>query len=292
LERPAETAQSAAAGWNARVAFAITAALVVILYAGTLVSLVNDWWNDPGASYGFLVPPIALYLAYVRRAELRQIPARLDSRGLIAIAAGCSVFLIGLLGAEYFVTRFSLIILLVGFCWTFWGLPRTRKLAFSFILLATSIPLPSIIYNRIAVPLQTAAAEMAARTIHAIGGSVYRDGNILQLPHTTLGVAEACSGLHSLASLVVASLILGLTETRSVFMRIVLVALSIPLAIAVNILRVTGTAILADHNPEFADGFYHGFSGRLVFVAGFGLLWLLSKGLQGLGRRMRLGGAV
>jgi exosortase len=110
-----------------------------------------------------------------------------------------------------------------------------------------------------------------------LGVSIYREGNIIFLANTSLGVAEACSGLNSLASLVVASLLLGFLEEASLLGRVLLLLLSVPLAIAVNVMRVTGTAVLADYRPEFAMGFYHTFSGWIIFVLGFGLLWLLAK---------------
>ncbi len=110
-----------------------------------------------------------------------------------------------------------------------------------------------------------------------LGVSIFRDGNIIHLATTSLGVEEACSGLHSLPALVVGSLLLGFLANASILGRILLLVISIPLAIAVNVLRVTGTALLADYRPEFAMGFYHSFSGWLVFVLGFGALWLIGQ---------------
>ncbi len=110
-----------------------------------------------------------------------------------------------------------------------------------------------------------------------LGVSIYRDGNVIHLANTSLGVEEACSGLHSLSALIVASLLLGFLERASMLGRVLLCMLSIPLAIAVNVVRVTGTALLADYRLEYAMGFYHSFSGWLVFILGFGTLWALGK---------------
>jgi exosortase len=115
-----------------------------------------------------------------------------------------------------------------------------------------------------------------------LGVSVFRDGNIIQLAGVTLGVAEACSGLNSLSALIVGSLLLGYLLCSRTASRVALFVTAIPLAIGVNILRVTGTAVLADYNQEFAMGFYHSFSGWLVFVAGFGLLYLFARVLHAL----------
>src|SRR5207247_10538929 len=119
------------------------------------------------------------------------------------------------------------------------------------------------------------------------GVAVYRDGNIIQLAQTSLGVEEACSGLNSLSALMVASLLLGFMVSQSVAARTILFALSIPLSIAVSVLRITGTAILADYREEFAMGFYHSFSGWLVFIVGFLILYAIAKGLDWLARSLK-----
>ena len=267
--------------WAGRMGFAIVAGLIVAIYAKPFAALVRDWLTDnQGASYGILVPPLAMYIAWARRQRTFSVASKQDARGLFLIAFSCLMFLVGKFGAEYFLTRMSLILLLAGLSWTFWGWPRTRTLAFPFLLLVTMIPLPMLVYNRIALPLQLLSSQAAAAVIQAFGDSVYRDGNVLHLPNTTLGVAEACSGLHSLASLVVVSLLLGFIECRRLQSRVLLFLLAIPFAILVNVVRVTGTAFLAEINQEYADGFYHAFSGWLVFLVGFGFFWALAKGLH------------
>jgi exosortase len=100
------------------------------------------------------------------------------------------------------------------------------------------------------------------------GVAVYQDGNVIHLAGVSLGVEEACSGLSSLSALAVTSLLLGFLLRAPVGERCILFALAIPVAIAVNILRVAGAAILTDYDQKFAYGFYHSFSGWLVFVLG------------------------
>jgi exosortase len=227
-----------------------------------------------------LIPPIAIYIAYLRRKFTLALPAQPDLRGLSLLSLGCVVFLVGKLAGEFFLARISFVIVLAGLTWTFWGFARFKTLAFPFLLLCTMVPLPAIVYNALAAPLQLFASSVATTLAQAVGVSMYRDGNIIHLANTSLGVAEACSGLQSLSALVVASLLLGFLNEASILVRILLFVLSVPLAIAVNVLRVTGTAILADYRLEFAEGFYHLFSGWLVFVMGFGVLWLVAKMLS------------
>lgn len=248
---------------------AVLAALVGVIYSRTLAGLADDWWNEPSFSQGMLLPPLAAYFAWLDRGPLMALPAEPSRKGLWLIAAGCFVFLAGKLAAEFFLQRFSLIIVLCGVIWLYWGKARLKRLAFPLVLLATMIPLPAIVYNTATAPLQLFASGMATKIAQAVGVSVFRDGNIIQLAHMSLGVDEACSGLNSFSALMVAALLLGQFMCTSLTARILLLALSAPLSIAVNVLRVAGTAILADYNEEFAEGFYHAFAGWLVFVVGF-----------------------
>ena len=260
--------------------------LMAALYAQVLVDMGRDWWTEPSLSHGLLIPPLALYLAWMRRDLTLAEPARSDSRGLWLVGLACVLYILGKLGAEYFLPRMSFVILLTGIALTFWGFQRLRTLAFPLLLLATMVPLPVIFYNAMAAPLQLFASDVATNTAQALGIAVYRDGNVIHLAHISLGVEEACSGLNSLSALMVASLLLGFLVCQRVITRVVLFALSIPLSIAVNVLRVTGTAALADYREEFAMGFYHSFSGWLVFIAGFAILYGIAKGLDAMTRRL------
>ena len=256
---------------------AATAGLLGALYLDVIADLASEWWTVDASSYGMLVPPITLYIAYLRRRITLSLPVNPDARGLLLTFLGCLFFLGGRLSAEFFLSRISFVIVLAGLTWTFWGLPRFRTLLFPFILLGTMVPLPAIVYNTAAAPLQLFASGIAANLAQQFGVSVYRDGNVIHLANTSLGVAEACSGLNSLSALLVGSLLLGFLEDASVLGRVLLFIISVPLAIAVNVLRVTGTAMLADYNMEFAMGFYHLLSGWIVFVLGFGALWAVGK---------------
>ena len=251
--------------------------LIAALYVTVIADLANDWWTDDSYSYGMLIPPTALYIAYLRRHITFSVPARQDLKGLWLVGMACLLFLVGGLAGEFFLSRISFVLLLAGLTWTLWGFDRLKTLAFPFVLLGTMVPLPVIVYNAAAAPLQLFASSMATDLAQALGVSIYRDGNVIHLATTSLGVEEACSGLHSLSALVVASLLLGFLERATILGRVLLFLLSVPLAIAVNVVRVTGTALLADYQPELAMGFYHSFSGWLVFVLGFGTLWAFGK---------------
>jgi exosortase len=258
----------------------VAVALIGVLFASVLADMAHDWWIEPAWSQGMLLPPLALYIAWVQRSQILGCAAKPDRRGLFLTAFACMTYVLGQLASEFFLSRMSFVILLIGLIWTFWGSRRLRSLALPLLLLASMVPLPVTFYNSLAGPLQLLASEGATRIAQGAGVSVFRDGNVIQLAGVTLGVAEACSGLNSLSALIVGSLLLGYLFCTSWLARIALIVASVPLAISVNVIRVAGTAILADFNREFAMGFYHAFSGWLVFVAGLGLLYLTARALH------------
>jgi len=255
----------------------IVATLMWLLFFSVLVDMGHDWWTEPAWSQGMLLPPLAFYIAWANRERTFGYAVIPDARGLLLTAVACLMFLLGKLASEEFITRMSFVILVVGLIWTFWGAARLRTLAFPILLLASMVPLPVMLYNSLAAPLQLFASDLGSQIAQAAGTSVFRDGNIIQLAGVSLGVEEACSGLNSLSALSVGGLLFGYLVCSRLLSRIVLFVAAIPLAIGLNVLRVAGTAILADYSQNFAMGFYHLFSGWLVFVSGAGVLYLFAR---------------
>ncbi len=255
----------------------LVAGLMVLMYFRVLPEMAKDWWDDPAFSYGMLIPPVALYIAWLQRDLTLAQPAFPDFRGLWLIFSACVMLLVGTLGAEFFLSRASFVLLVAGLIWTFWGSRRFRTLLFPLVLLLTMVPLPQLVYNALAAPLQLLASSVSGSLVQALGIAVYQDGNVIHLAGISLGVAEACSGLRSLTSLVTAALLVGFLIDKRVRTRVLLVLLSVPVAIGMNVLRVTGTALIAEYNQHYALGYYHSFSGWLVFLAGFGIVVLLAK---------------
>lgn len=254
-------------------------ALLVAMYWDVVPAMFDVWMNDPGYSHGILIPPLAAYVAWLHKDEILALTPERDLRGLLMTLFGCLVFVLGRLGAEFFLTRISMVIILAGMAWTFWGLARTRKLAFSLFLLATMVPIPAIVYNRLAAPLQLFASEVSSGVLEAMGIPVFRDGNILHLAEISLGVAEACSGLRSISSLTVLALVVGYFVLHKASWRVLLFFLAFPTAISVNVLRIVITAIAAREDAALARGFFHSFSGWVVFLLGFVLLYIMALGL-------------
>jgi exosortase len=209
----------------------------------------------------------------MRRKELTALTIRPHWIGAVVTIGSLFVLMAGRLGAELFLARISLVGLTAGTVLFLYGTRHFRLLAFPIAFLLLMVPLPAVVFNQLAFPLQLLASSAGETVLSASGIPVLREGNVLMLPTTTLEVVQACSGIRSLVSLLTLAIILGkLTEPR-VWARVVLAALSLPVAIAANAARVAGTGLAAEWiSPQAADGFFHEFSGWVVFVVAFALL--------------------
>jgi len=243
---------------------------VVWLYHGVLSSLVRQWASDDNYSHGFLVLPLAAYFVWERRAQLAVARPRPTWLGAAVLAASLAVLLAGLLGAELFLARVSMLGVLAGIVLFVWGREHFRILLFPLAFLLLMVPLPAIVFNQIALPLQIFASGVGETAIRLAGVPVLREGNVLQLPTTTLEVVEACSGIRSLVSLIMVAVTLGYFADQRIPARIAIALSAIPIAILANAARVAGTG-LASHwvGPWAARGFFHSFSGWLMFVVAF-----------------------
>jgi exosortase len=256
-----------------------------LLYRRVVGSLVDAWANDGNYSHGFLIVPLALYLAWERRDQLTQLARKPSYLGLLVALAGVCVLTAGTLGAELFLTRASMLVVLAGAIVFLLGWAHLRALAFPIAFLLLMIPIPALIFNQIALPLQLFASRFGEVVLTALGIPVLREGNVIVLAHTTLEVAEACSGIRSLVSLITLGVVYGYFVDSRWPVRAAIVASTIPVAIIANGLRVAGTGAAAQYyGPEAAQGFFHTFSGWVVFivafVAIFGVRALLVGGIQ------------
>lgn len=259
---------------------------LLVVYVPVLSSLVRQWASDENYSHGFVIVPLALFFAWERRRALARTPAAPSTAGLVVVAGSLLVFLAGLFGAEIFLSRVSLIGVLAGAILFLFGWRHLRLLAFPVLFLLLMVPLPAILFNHLTLPLQSIASRAGEAAIAAAGIPVLREGNVLVLPTTTLEVAQACSGIRSLISLLTIAIVLGYFREPRRWARGLLAAATIPIAIVANAARVAGTGLAADWiGPEAAEGFFHAFSGWLVFLAAFGLLLVVQ---QALARRWRV----
>ena len=250
----------------------------VVLFHHVLPRLAQDWIHDDNYSHGFLIAPLAAYFVWERRDRLATAIGRPSAWGLLIVLGSIALLLAGSLGAELFLTRISLIGVLAGGTVFLLGWRALRVLLFPLLFLLLMIPIPAIIFNQVAFPLQILASRVGETTLSALGIPVLREGNIIVLANTTLEVAEACSGIRSLISLLTLGLVYGYFLDPRLGVRIALALATIPIAIAANAARISGTGIAAHHfGSEAAEGFFHTFSGWLVFVLSFALLFAVAR---------------
>jgi len=255
---------------------AVLAALLLWLYAPTLYRLVLQWWNDPNFSHGFFVPLFAAFAIWQERERLYEITPKPSWTGLPLLASALCVLIVGQLGAELFLSRVSLLLLIAGVVVLFSGWSFLRAILFPLAFLLLMIPIPTIVFNQLTFPLQLLASRIAADVLPVLGVPVFREGNVINLPAMALDVAEACSGIRSLMSLATLAIIYGYLMERRIVVRWVLALASLPIAVAANSIRIIGTGLVVQYwDPEKAEGFFHTFSGWLIFVVSLLLLYLV-----------------
>ena len=251
-----------------------------LVYWQVAVKLVSDWYHDDNYSHGFLIAPLALYFVWERREKLQKIPVAPSALGLVVVLASVAVLVAGILGSELFLTRISILGTLIGVLLFLFGWRHLRALAFPLAFLLLMIPIPAIIFNRIAFPLQLLASQFGESAMGLANVPVLREGNVLILANTTLEVAEACSGIRSLVSLLTLAIVFGYFSDPRGWVRTLLALSSVPVAIVTNGFRVAGTGIAAHRfGAAAAEGFFHEFSGWLVFVAAFMLMLAVQRAI-------------
>jgi len=262
----------------ARLANWYTVTLLIVglwLYGPVLVRLIRQWWSDPNFSHGFFVPLFSAFVLWQNRTRLREIQPRPSMWGLPVIVISLAMLLIGTFGAELFLSRVSLVLLIGGALVFFAGWTMLRAVIFPLCFLFLMIPIPAIVFSQITLPLQMLASKLAAGTLPICGVPVLREGNIINLPAMPLEVAQACSGIRSLMSLTTLAIMYGYLVEPRVWVRVALAVASIPIAVVANGLRIVGTGLIVQYwDPEKAEGFFHLFSGWLVFI--FSLLMLFA----------------
>src|SRR5579863_217367 len=261
-------------------------ALVGLLYAPILVRLVGQWWSDPNFSHGFFVPAFAGFVLWQDRSRLAAIRPAPSTWGLAIILLSLCTLILGVFGAELFLSRVSLLMLATGLVLFFLGWVFLRAVLFPLLFLVLMVPIPAIIFSQITFPLQILASKLSATVLPFCGVPVFREGNVINLPAMPLEVAQACSGIRSLLSLTTLAIMYGyLMETR-VAVRVTLALASVPIAVTANALRIVGTGLLVQYwDPEKAEGFFHAFSGWLIFVVSLLMLFGLHGAINFLGRR-------
>jgi exosortase len=263
-------ARAGISGLEVAPVFLVLGAVLLALYWKILRALVTQWWDDPNYSHGFLVPLFCLYLVWRQWPSLARLPRTGNLLGIPVILGGIAVLLAGDLGADNFLMRSSLIIVVAGLVLFHLGTTIFRALLLPLAFLFFMVPLPGVIFYAITFPLQNLAARQAAWTLDALGVPVLLDGNVIHLAQLSLGVTEACSGIRSLISLLAGAVAWAVLFLPGGWAMLVFMAATLPITIIANAARVVLTGLIGQYiGVEYASGFFHEFAGLVIYAFAF-----------------------
>lgn len=273
-------------------ALALLAAAIAfgILYWSPITTLGRDWWNDADASHGLLLAPLAVYLAWKRGRAPGARPQ--PWLGLLLLTGAVVLRYLSGLAAELFTMRLSLMAAVGALVVIHLGVRQLLHWWLPCALLLLSIPIPAILTNTLAFPLQLKASQLGAAMLESRHVPVHLAGNVIHLPDRALFVTEACSGLRSLTALIALGLLIGGMWLRRAWTRALLIALSIPVAMVLNGVRIFLTGFLVHFvDPALGDGVMHYTEGWALFVAAFAILGAMAWLMVQLENSLRLRGS-
>ncbi|PLX88957.1 MAG: exosortase [Desulfuromonas sp.] len=263
---------------------AVVLVLLCVLYASVVPPMVAQWNDDPNYSHGFIVPLISGWFLWQSRDALRSVSIRPSAWGFVVVLLALCQLAVGSAAVELFTMRSSLVMLLAGTVLYLFGWAVLRQVSLPVGYLFFMVPLPYILYDTLAFPLKLLVAKYSVLGLKLMGVIVWREGNIIQFPQVVLEVADACSGLRSLLSLIALAVALAFLSHRVAWQRLLVIAAALPIAIVSNMFRVIVTGLLAQHyGAAAAEGFFHEFAGLAVFLMAFILLGLVSALLRRVG---------
>jgi exosortase D (VPLPA-CTERM-specific) len=249
-------------------------ALASIMYRSTLAYLLGKWGMDD-FTYSYFIPLVVAYLVWEKRTELAHVPACRTWVGLLPALLGILFFWMGELGGEFTIMFLSLWLLSVGVLWSIFGWRKLRVVIFPVFLVLTMVPPPTVLYNGLTLRLKLISSEIGVHMLQMFGLSAYREGNVIDLGFTKLQVVDACSGLRYFFPLIVLGILLAYFFKGALWKKIVIVLSAIPISIVTNSLRIASVGILYQFmGPAAAEGFFHDFSGWLIFMLSLGILLL------------------
>lgn len=261
---------------------AVAAGVTAYLYAESLGVLFHAWFEDDNYSHGPFIPLIAAYVGWLRWQPVQTIERRGTWWGVVVIAAGLCIYVLGQFAAMHAVVQVSLWMVLVGFVTCLVGLSGVALLAFPLLYLLAAIPVPEFLHYELSNRLQLLSSALGVGCLQLIGVVAYREGNVIDLGPIQLQVVEACSGLRYLFPLMALTLLCAYLYRERFWKRAVLVLSSIPISILLNGFRIGAIGVLVEsYGQRAAEGFSHFFEGWVFFVASLGLLcaemWLLAR---------------
>jgi exosortase D (VPLPA-CTERM-specific) len=277
---------------QALVKFAFFGALLAGIYYSAYAWLIEKDWPREDYSYCYLMPFVVLYLIWEKKSELAQEPAAPSWGGLLLLVPGILLFWVGDLAGELFSLYISSWLTAVGILWMQIGWRKLKVISFALLMALTMFPLPNFLNTKLTFSLKLISSQLGVWMLRIFGMSAYREGNVIDLGFMQLQVVDACSGLRYLFPLLIMGILIAYFYRAALWKRLVLVLSTIPLTIVINSLRIALTGIICSYwGKEAAEGFFHGFSGWMIFIVSFAMLvaeiWILNRVFRGQGLGFR-----
>jgi exosortase D (VPLPA-CTERM-specific) len=233
-------------------------------------------WESEEYSHGYFLPLISLFLIWQQKDRLERL--RFDGAwlGVLVVGFGLFVFIAGELATLYTVIQYGFLVVLYGLALALLGWRGFKLIAIPLFILFFMVPLPAFLYNNLSAKLQLISSEWGVWFIRQFGISVFLDGNVIDLGEMKLQVAEACNGLRYLFPLTSIGFIVAYFYKGAMWKRVLVFLSTIPITILMNSFRIGAIGVTVEYwGEEMAEGFLHDFEGWVVFMASFGLLFIL-----------------
>jgi len=254
--------------------------LAAWLYGPFALRMASQWWQDPNYTHGFFVPLFSLFLLWERRAKLARLRIEPAWSGLVILLFALMTLVVGTIKSGFLLYRLSVLLFVAGMVVFLAGWKHLAAISFPLAFLILMIP-SSTLMEQITFPLQIIASKTASFLLMLAGVPAIREGNIILLPSAQLEVAEACSGIRSLFSLLTLTIVYGYLAETKIGVRVLLSFMAIPISVFANALRIAFTGLMVEGwGVERAEGTIHALSGWFVFVASLALIFLLHRLVQ------------
>ncbi len=278
--RPETPAREPALDLKSAVLASILFILVFVVYAPTIIWTARLIFSSEDMAHGMCAPLVAGYLVFQKRESLMSTLGSPSRWGLIPLLLAGLLAVGGSLSGSATVMRFAFLITLASCIVLVGGRAWLSQLKFPLLLLLFTFPIPPVLYAQITGPLQSLATGLSKSLLELLGFSALRDGNLLELPHYRLSIIEACSGIRSLVTLLFFCCLYAYFMETKLGRQISIVALSIPCALLLNVVRITSTGVLGEWRPALTQGTYHEILGWICLALGFGLVLVVHRALR------------
>jgi exosortase len=253
-----------------RISYALLSGCLVLLgfiYHRNLAWLWSSWMVNPDYSHGPLIPLISAFIVYLKWKDLRTLPQSSGTGGLVLVAAASALLFASIRMQVNFLQSYALILTIAGIVWSVYGRNVFRSLVFPIFFLIFMVPFWGTVIDKVGNVLKILSSVTSHQIIKLLGFPIYREGVILQLSRGSLEVADPCSGIRSLISLLAVGAVLAYFARTTLPKKFLITALAIPFAFLWNTVRVVVFGVILETTGVMiADGFWHTFTGIAVFA--------------------------